>query len=195
MSSQTSRRSIRNEARPLGTPSPKKLGKRSAAKAARAKQQLEPDPRAHQSDDDSETAIEASQKEVDSPPPRAIESPQTNGAAFDSAPTELQPPIQKEHTVHLTFKGLSKNGKQAIYVGARTNIRIATASFEGQPDQTIDLNGATLLGAKQPKQKLSAEERKALRANKPKSTLAERAAKAKERADKLAALAAQEANA
>jgi len=121
-------------------------------------------------------------------------SDQSDVESTQVAPIQA-PTTTKEHAVQLTLKGYSKNGKVAIYSGARTAIRIPKAAFDGGTAlQTLDVDG--LLAAKEkpaPKPKLTKEERAAARKNKPKPTIAERAAKARERADKLAAAAAAEA--
>ncbi len=103
--------------------------------------------------------------------------------------------FQEVRKMTLTLKGLSKNGENAFYAGARVALRIRVGAF---PDKvapsTIEVADGVFAPGKQPKVKLTAEERKALRAAKPKPTLAERAATAQARADKLAAKAAAETN-
>jgi hypothetical protein len=96
----------------------------------------------------------------------------------------------------VTFKGLSKNGKAAIYTGGKTTIRFSLLSFpDKQAPETIELPDGVFAEAavKEPKVKMTAEERKAARAARPKPTLAERAEAARLRAEKLAAQAAKEA--
>lgn len=86
----------------------------------------------------------------------------------------------------LTLKGLSKNGKQAIYAGSAQNVRIPVGNFPDKTaPETIDVADGVFVAAKQPKVKLTAEERKAARANKPKPTLAEKLAAQEKKAAKL----------
>ena len=95
----------------------------------------------------------------------------------------------------LTFKSLSKNGKNAFYSGAANVLRFPIAAFVNkQHPTTIEIvgEGGDLAPAKQPKAQMTAEERKAARAARPKPTIAEQAKRAQERADKLAAKAAAE---
>lgn len=102
-------------------------------------------------------------------------------AAPETTSTRSRPMI-------LQFKSLSRNGKNAFYTGAAVAIRVPLSAFPNktQPDQ-IEVADGVFAPAKAAKVKMTAEERKAARAAKPKPTLAEKAAKAKERADKLAA--------
>ena len=99
-------------------------------------------------------------------------------------------PVQQEKMMTLTLKTLSKNGKQAYYSGAAQIVRFVVANFVNKvAPATIEIpEGVFVTAAAKPapKAKLTKEERAAL----PKPTLAEKAAKARERADKLAAAAA-----
>ena len=93
----------------------------------------------------------------------------------------------------LTFKGYSRNSKNAFYSGAAVAIRIPLSAFpEKQAPQEFEVADGVFAPAKvkavrEPKRKLTAEERAAL----PKPTLAEKARKAQERADRLAKKAAE----
>lgn len=141
------------------------------------------------------------QKGVDSTPAAGVISDNMKGATL--APTAaIQPAARKDTIVQLQLKGLSKNGKQAIYSGAKQSVRFAVASFVGgTAPQTIDLPDGVFEAAPQPKAAMTPEEKaaaaaakKAERAAKPKPTLAERVAAAEARLqkqkDKLAAEAA-----
>ena len=88
-----------------------------------------------------------------------------------------------------TLKGLSKNGKQAIYTGAIQNLRFPVGAFEGKvaPQTITDLSVFAAPVVKTPKVKMTPEERKAARAAKPKPTLAEKVAAAQKRAAALQA--------
>ena len=88
-----------------------------------------------------------------------------------------------------TLKGLSKNGKQAIYTGATQNLRFPVGAFEGKvaPQTITDLSVFAAPVVKPPKVKMTPEERKAARAAKPKPTLAEKVAAAQKRAAALQA--------
>ena len=122
-----------------------------------------------------------SQKEVDTTTANTVE-----------LPTEAIQPLDSLHgAAHmtLTLKGLSKNGKRAIYSGAAVSLAFPLALFAGKqaPATITDLSAFAEKSVKQPKAKLTKEERAAL----PKPTLAEKIAKreaalAKDRA-KLAA--------
>ena len=85
----------------------------------------------------------------------------------------------------LTFKNISRNGKNAFYTGAKTPIRIPLTAF---PDKvhpaSFDVADGVFAAASTPKAKLTKEERAAL----PKPTLAEKIAK---REAALAALKAK----
>lgn len=107
-----------------------------------------------------------------------VSSPQTTEPQAPETTTERS----GEGYMKLTFKGLSPNGKNAIYVGARMNVRVPLGIFEkNTPVDAFEVKdgdaGPVFLGARQPKAKLTPEERKALRASQPKLTLAERIAK------------------
>jgi hypothetical protein len=92
----------------------------------------------------------------------------------------------------LTLKTLTKNGKQAIYTGLRTAIRIALVSFvDKAAPETLEIIGP-VLGARVPRAKMTQEEKdaaKLARKNAPKPTLAERAARAQARAARAQARA------
>ena len=75
----------------------------------------------------------------------------------------------------LTLKGITKNGKTALYTGASHVLRFQVASFVNKtPSPTIEIEGN--LAETTAKVKLTPEERKAARAAKPKPTLAEKIA-------------------
>ena len=99
--------------------------------------------------------------------------------------------------MQMTFKGLSKSGKYALYSGLRTVTRMSVTDFpDNKPPEYLSITG-DLAGPREPKApkvKMTAAERKAYRlANpKPKLTLAEKAARAAKTAAKLAAALAAE---
>lgn len=94
----------------------------------------------------------------------------------DEAP-ETKP--QEQNIMELTFKSLSKNGKNAFYGGAATVIRIALSAFpDKQAPAVIDVNDGVFAPAKQPKVRETKEERKARLAAQPKPTEAEKIARA-----------------
>lgn len=129
------------------------------------------------------------QKVVDKQNAPAVKFIQSQGAA-----TETQTSTEQK-TMTLTLKSISKNGKAALYTGARFPIRISLSVFpDKKAPESFEVADGTFQPAPAPRVKMTAEERKAARANAPKPTLAEKAAKAKARADKLAAeLAAAQA--
>lgn len=89
----------------------------------------------------------------------------------------------------LTYKGLSKSGKYALYSGTRTITRWSITNFpDSKPPQTLQLSGE-LAG---PREKLTKEQRAEARKNRPKLTIAERIAKERKRLAKLEAQAAAE---
>ena len=97
-------------------------------------------------------------------------------------------------TATLTFKGLSKFGKYAMYSGLRTVIRVATTNFpDSKPVPSFTAEGE-FAGPREKKAPLTPEERKAARLAKPKLTLAEQIAKDEARlAKRKAKLAEAEA--
>ena len=91
----------------------------------------------------------------------------------ETGPTSAPP--TKDRTVNLTLKGQSKNGKQAMYGGAKQVLRFPVGVFVGgTAPQSFDVPDGVFEApvAKTPKVKLTPEERKAARAAKPKPTLA-----------------------
>lgn len=97
---------------------------------------------------------------------------------------------ERIRTMQLTFKGLSKSGKYALYSGLRTVSRLSVTDFpDSQPPATLEITGE-LAG---PRVKMTAEERKAARKNAPKPTLAEQIAKREKALAKLRAKAEAEA--
>jgi len=131
------------------------------------------------------------QKVVDTAAADEVKLDQPQGEA-----TETQA-SRSTNTMNLSFKSLSKNGKNAFYSGAAVAIRIPLSAFpDKQAPASIEVADGAFAPAKEPKVKMTAEERKTARANKPKPTLAELAKRAQDRADKLAAkLAAGEGDA
>ena len=112
---------------------------------------------------------------MDTPPAAVIEFPQS----------PITAPETEQKTMTLTYKNLSKNGKNAFYAGAAVALRIPLTAFVDKvAPQTIEVAGGVFAPAKQPKAKLTKEERaaqaaqkKAERANQPKPTLAEKIAR------------------
>lgn len=125
-----------SEARPLGTPPPKRSRREQEKYAAYAK------------------------KSVDNAHQVAVTLPKS--------PMTAQAGSSKKMT--LTYKGLSKNGKQAFYSGAVRTLKFSLAVF---PDKTapdsITVDDGAFRAAGEKKAKMSKEERAAL----PKPTLAE----------------------
>ena len=98
--------------------------------------------------------------------------------------------------MNLTLKGQSKNGKQAMYGGAKQVLRFPVGVFVGgTAPQSFDVPDGVFEApvAKTPKVKLTPEERKAARAAKPKPTLAEKVAAAEARLAKQKAKLAEAA--
>jgi hypothetical protein len=123
-------------------------------------------------------AYAGTQKEVDTTTPPGVSLGQSPMTA-----THL-----KGQTMTLTFKSLSRNGKNAFYSGAATTLRFALSVFPNKSyPQTITVPDDTFASPRAVKVKTTVAERKAARAALPKPTLAERAAKAQKRADELKA--------
>lgn len=119
------------------------------------------------------------------------------GANAESTCTEPSPTIDSSHpaimpqpkgqNMILTLKGLDKRGRNAIYTGLATAIRVPIGAFaEKQPLPTFEVEGA-FAEKRQPKAKMTAEERKAARAAAPKLTAAEKLARLDKRREKLLA--------
>lgn len=90
--------------------------------------------------------------------------------------------------MNLILKGLTKNGKAALYTGAAAQVRINVTAFPDKvPAEVIEVADGALQPAKvkTPKVKLTKEERAAL----PKPTLAERIANEEKRLARLKAKA------
>lgn len=81
-------------------------------------------------------------------------------------------------TMTLTFKALSKNGKDAFYSGAARLLRFRLTDFVGGTAPSSIEVGDSFVPGKAPKVRMTKEERAAERANKPKPTEAERIARA-----------------
>jgi hypothetical protein len=161
---------------PSGVVSQKVYDSREAARRAR---RMHAENKDHASDPDAPTA----QKGVDSPAATVIELGQPSiPEAADRKPNE-------RNKTMLTLKGLSKNGKRGIYVGAAKAVYFDKDAFaDGNLPQTIDIPGLKAKEERVPKAKMTPEERKAARAARPKPTLAERIARSEAR---LASLRAQ----
>lgn len=128
-------------------------------------------------------------KIVDTPTSFGVRSQEVE--AIQPDPIAAQQPEQK--TMILTLKSLNKKGTRAIYAGAAVTIQVGLTAFPNKTaPQSIEVADGVFAVkvAKEAKSKLTPEERKTLRASKPKPTLAELAARAQERANKLAAKAA-----
>lgn len=123
-----------------------------------------------------------------------VSSPQHVAITPSNAPASE--PGTENKAMTLTFKNLSKNGKNAFYAGAAVALRIPLSAFpDKQHPATIEVIDGAFAPAKAAKVKMTAAERKAANAAKPKPTLAERIqrreeALAKDKA-KLAAAANQ----
>ena len=105
-----------------------------------------------------------------------------------TAPTSAgSPALHGALNMELTLKGLTKNGKTALFAGAATIIGISLSNFANKtaPATLLIDDGILAKAVKTSKVKLTKEQRAAL----PKPTLAERAAKAEARAAKLRAQA------
>jgi hypothetical protein len=175
MNSKTSRKSIRNEARPLGTKRPKPE-KRSKLRTVLAKVLGEPA-------DTGQVPVTAEKKDqkvlaLDSSP--TIDSVMTVPAI---TPDTIQGAPQTMAMATLTLTGLSKSKKYALYKGLRTVARLSVTDFpDSKPPQTLEVSG-DLAGPrviKEKRAKLTPEELKArreARKNGPKPTLAEQIAK------------------
>ena len=133
-------------------------------------------------------AAPTAKKVVDSPEVPALDSLSNVAITPSDAPAE--PPAGEQKTMTLTFKGLDKRGRSAIYTGAAISIRIGVSAFpDKKPAATIMVGDGALAGPKQKQErkKLTKEERAAL----PKPTLAERVARAEARTAALKAKLAE----
>lgn len=93
---------------------------------------------------------------------------------IQSLSSPITAPILEAGIMTLTLKGLTKNGKAALYTGAAAVIRLALAVFpDRQAPNSLDVPEGTFAAAKTPKRLLTKEERKML----PKPTLAEKIAR------------------
>lgn len=106
-----------------------------------------------------------------------------------------KPTDNRRPQMTLTFKSLTKSGRDAIYTGAVRAVRFSLDLFtDKQAPAAIEVEG-NFAAPKAPKVRMTKEERKALRDSQPKPTEAERIARAEaklaERKAKLAAVAAQ----
>jgi hypothetical protein len=160
-------------ARPLGTPAPKKSRKQTQKVVDTTQTNVIDFP------SDGKTANE--------PEPETAITP-----APDSTTQSEQSGTEGRKTMTLTLKGFSKNGKAAMYSGAKRQLRFPIDGFEGgSAPQTLEIpEGIFAVG--QARQKLTPEERKAARAAKPKLTLAEKIAKREEALARLKAKAQAE---
>lgn len=142
------------------------------------------------------------QKVVDTTPASEVSSVQQNKNEMETTTetaTNSQPEVPaktEKKTMTLTFKNISKNGRNAFYTGTATPIRIPLSAFPGkQAPPSFEVSDGVFAPAKEAKVKMTAEERKAANAAKPKPTLAERIAKREQNlARDKAKLAAQGAS-
>lgn len=177
-----------NEARPLGTPSPKKL--------RLVNYRAEPIPligfvtadefdAENDATDETEIDTETFEENVlDSETVVPVDS-------LSDSQTAILPTTTGEMIMQLTLKSLSKKGTEAIYGGLNSTVRIRVNAFPNKvPPQTLDISGE-FAGPKEAKPKMTAEERKAARANAPKLTAAEKVAKMEARLAKAKAKLAE----
>jgi len=183
--------------RPLGTKREKKIANRKDIESpfAHGKDNI---PETKESDVQSPLAI-ADTIVVDSTqsPNADIYNKETNAVNPREATQEtrnIAPDVPQHEegntTMTLTFKGLSKSGKFALYSGLRTVTRLSVTDFkDSKPLPSFEATG-DFAGPREAKPKMTAEERKAYRLAhpKPKPTLAELIAK---REKALAALKAK----
>lgn len=132
-------------------------------------------------------SAQAAQKVLDPPAAAVIESPQ---APVEARVEQTSTPTQRTSAMTLTYKGLSKNGKQAIYTGAAQSVRFTVATFVGgKAPETITLPEGLFAAPKAKKQPLTAEEKAAKAAERKAArkqlTAAERVARAEARLAKL----------
>lgn len=136
-------------------------------------------------------SVDADQKVIDADRDPVVSCLQ----AFNNAPVATPAPTQENTHMMLTLKGLSKNGKRAIYGGAAQSFHVPVGAFVNRtPPHAFQVEDGVFAAKveRAAKPKLSAEERKALRAAKPKPTLAERIAAREARLERdKAKLAAQ----
>ena len=164
----------KGEARPLGTPRPKRVltveerdGTRTIV-ATRTEQRVR-------------------QREVDMMPYRQAEEDRgERQGVVDAAPHNIVEShsaisTSKEPTMTLTLKALSKNGKNAMYAGAATILRISLSAFHGKTaPASFAVPDDIFASPRVKKAHLTPEEKAAAKAAKaaaPKPTLAERIAR------------------
>jgi hypothetical protein len=154
-----------SEARPLGTTRPK-----PSATNRSGRKSLE------------------TQKKVDTGSAAVVSFPTSRELAEQVAPAVNSSTGEKKKMASISLKGLSRNGKSAIYQVGRNTLRIGVKAFAGgQPPQQLEVAEGTFAEAPTPKSKMTPEERKAANANKPKLTLAQRAENARKRYEALQA--------
>jgi hypothetical protein len=175
----------KNEARPLGTKKPRREKKQEVDASADITQFMT---QAEKLEYIAFLAAQPMEKVVDTPNEEDVESP----IGVEAIQPDQPAAAQQEQNMTLTLKGLSKNGKRAIYDGAAISIHLPVGAFDGYPPATLE-GPFKAKAVKQAKPKLTKEERAALRASKPKPTEAERIARAEanlaKRKAKLAAVA------
>ncbi len=179
----------KSEARPLGTAKPKKANHADAARLKIAE-------RAKRDEERQVSIVDPVVFDQSHGLPLVSENntlPSVSDVVdFPHSPA-VQPVTVLGYTMNLTLKGISKNGKRALYTGAAQVITIPVGAFlDKTVPQTIDI-ADVFAPMKTPKAKMTPEEKaaaKLARKNAPKPTIAERARKAQERADKLAKQAA-----
>lgn len=129
--------------------------------------------------------------------PISLDTPSTNSVDFSQSVEPNAIPrtgdenttAQERKTMTLSFKNVSKNGKNVFYTGAASVIRIPLSAFPNKQHPTsIDVADGVFAGAKQSRASMTPEERKAANAARPKLTLAEKIA---QREKQLAALKAK----
>jgi hypothetical protein len=156
----------KSEARPLGTPRSKsKLKVVTKEKSANTKKEV---------DTVIEPVVVSSKDETGSHPTEENQGAEAVQPVSSTLPPAIPPELCRSSIMNLSLKGLSKNGKRAIYVGAAISIAIGVGAFPSkQAPSTLEVSGLAEKVAKTPRAKMSKEERKAL----PKPTLAEKIAR------------------
>lgn len=181
-----SRTPPKSEARPLGTPSPKR---------SHSKKQPKPAVEASSSPVNS-----GAEEVVDTSTASPAESSSTDTTSVNTAPSTETQIAKEQHimsTITLTLDPKTRKSTSLVFklpAGVRGSVRIAKTAFPGGvPPTSLNLQSDSDSAFAQPKAKLTAEERKALRKDQPKLTPAQKLAKLQERAAKLQAKIAAEA--
>lgn len=192
-----------NEARPLGTPSPKKLRLVSrseplpligfvTADELLDEPESENDDASFDENDTAETALESQNDDAETFEKESLDSETAVPVvSLSDSQTAILPTTTGAMIMQLTLKTLSKKGTEAIYGGLNSTVRIRVNAFPNKvPPQTLDISGE-FAGPKEAKPKMTAEERKAARAAAPKLTAAEKVAKMEARLAKAKAKLAE----